>query len=237
MGCGCGCSGTNPACGVAAKVASAPPFQALMDDQFGGLFNAVFAEYKPAGYAPRFSDVNAPAFGPSTPYRSAGPGTWTVYKPAGLDLHETDHTNDPTTTPPQQAPAMAPAGLTQSQWDSLSPDQKTAYVNADIKTQQDIRNALISGFKTTADLILAGINANSDQQKRDLQLELARIQSAENIERERIRANAQINTPPPTVLQTAPQAETAAGGGGGLVLAVGAAGIAWAMTRKKGKRR
>ena len=214
--CGCGCSGTNPACGVVQKQVSQDP---IFSDLLGSQFNTNFESWMDGAPAPSKPAGLVRAYHPT-------PGRWTVYKPAG-------------DTP---APIAAPAGLTQAQWSALTPDQRTQYVNADIKTQQDIRDALVGGFKTTADLILAGLKQGDTQAQRDHELELARIQASTEIERARIQADRDVKLGPPLQTTTPLQLQTvptsSSDSSTGIAVAVGiGAGLWWLSKQKKGKKK
>ncbi len=88
------------------------------------------------------------------------------------------------------APAMAPAGLTQSQWDSLTAEQKAAYTSADIANQAKIRdlvaNGITGGLKAAVDLITAAMKQGDAEAQRKFDLELAKLEHAKDLEQQRI---------------------------------------------------
>lgn len=83
----------------------------------------------------------------------------------------------------------APAGLTQSQWDRLTPEQQSDYIKADTAAQKQIRDALINSANSALELIFARIKQEQDRAMTELELERERIRQQAETDRARINAD------------------------------------------------
>jgi len=133
----------------------------------------------------------------------------------------------------QRSIGAIPGGWTQAEWSQLTGEQQTAVLNADAKTQSDIRASIQSGVTAAVALIRAGIDAGQQQADRDRDLELARINANRDIQIAKLKADA--GQPIDTATTPVTKEGTTQGSGGVMLLLAAGVGAFFLMGKKRSR--